>query len=324
VTIEVIKPGLLTTLQDAGRSGYAHLGIGRSGAFDMPSLRIANALAGSTRDACTLEITLSGPTLRFGGDTWIALTGAPAAFRIDGVAARMWAPVRVVAGAIVEIGAMPSGCRAYLAVAGGLDVEPVLGSRSTDLNAAVGPLPRPLRTGDVLATGPTAEIRRFERSDASTPRWSVDPRIWFDGNPGPALRLVPGTHLDKLTRISHNNMFSRSFCVESASNRTGVRLRGPALEWSAPIEMVSEGCIPGLLQLPPSGQPIAFGPECPVSGGYPRLGSIAAVDMPRLAQRRPGDALRFRPCTLEEALGALHKREHALRQLEVAIRHRMP
>jgi antagonist of KipI len=151
----------------------------------------------------------------------------------------------------------------------------------------------------------------------------VDPRIWFDGNPGPALRLVPGTHLDKLTRISHNNMFSRSFFVESASNRTGVRLRGPALEWSAPIEMVSEGCIPGLLQLPPSGQPIAFGPECPVSGGYPRLGSIAAVDMPRLAQRRPGDALRFRPCTLEEALGALHKREPALRQLEVAIRHRM-
>jgi len=111
--------------------------------------------------------------------------------------------------------------------------------------------------------------------------------------------------------------------VHVDSNRVGVRLTGPPLEWAAPIEMVSEGCIPGLLQLPPSGQPIAFGPECPVSGGYPRLGTIAAVDVPRLAQLRPGDALRFRPCTYGEAVGALRKRDAALRRLEAVIRKRL-
>jgi antagonist of KipI len=103
----------------------------------------------------------------------------------------------------------------------------------------------------------------------------------------------------------------------------GVRLSGPVLEWDTPIEMVSEGCVPGVLQLPPSGQPIAFGPECPVSGGYPRIGQIAAVDLPRLAQRRPGNTLGFRACTFEEALDALRKREHALDELEAAIRHRL-
>jgi antagonist of KipI len=107
------------------------------------------------------------------------------------------------------------------------------------------------------------------------------------------------------------------------SNRVGIRLTGPGLECQARIEMVSEGCVPGLLQLPPSGLPIAFGPECPVSGGYPRLGTIAAVDMPRLAQYRPGDAIRFRACTLDEALDALRKRERALAELEAAIHHRL-
>lgn len=320
--IEVLKPGWLTTLQDAGRSGYAHFGVGRAGAFDAPSLYVANALAGNPRDACALEITLSGPTLRFGGDTWIALTGAPAAFRIDGAEARMWAPVQVAARATVEIGAMPSGCRGYLAIAGGFDAEPVLGSRSTDVNAALGPLPRPLQAGDRLANAPIADARSSERKHASAPAWSADPRPWFDDDPGHALRLVPGPNLDKLTTTSRNRLFSNLFLVDPDSNRVGVRLRGRALEWRSPIELVSEGCVPGLLQLPSSGQPIAFGPECPVSGGYPRLGTIAAVDLPRLAQRRPGDTLRFQPCTLEEAIDALQKREGALRGLEAAIHKR--
>lgn len=333
--IEVVKPGWLTTLQDTGRNGHAHLGVGRAGAFDAPGLYIANALAGNPRNACALEITLSGPTLRFRSAAWIALTGAPAAFRLGGAEARMWAPVPVDAGAIVEIGAMPSGCRGYLAVAGGLDAEPVLGSRSTDVNAALGPLPRPLRSGDLLSVGPDAWSGSIFRNDwrvrmnagESEPgpvsAWSVDPTPWFDDERERPLRLMPGPHLENLTDASRNLLFSQAFRVTQDSNRVGVRLRGAALEWRSPIEMVSEGCVPGLLQLPPSGQPLAFGPECPVSGGYPRLGTIAAVDLPRLAQRRPGDALRFRPCPLDEALGALRKRERALAALEIAIRHRL-
>lgn len=324
MTIEVIKSGLQTTFQDAGRHGFAHLGIGRAGAFDTPALRIANALAGNPPDACVLEITLLGPTVRFRHDAWIAVTGAPMMLRIDGIDAPMWAPVWVHANTTVELGATRSGCRACLAVAGGFDVEPALGSRSTDVNARLGPFGgRPLQAGDVLKIGKARGKRGAERHATTTPHWSIDTRPWFDDEPERALRLLPGTYLDNLTEMSRMKLFSEVFSVHADSNRVGLRLNGPKLEWISPIEMISEGCVPGLLQLPPSGQPIAFGPECPVSGGYPRLGQIAAVDLPRLAQRRPGDAVRFRPCTLEEAWRALRERESGLRRLERHIADRL-
>ncbi|MDE2055051.1 MAG: biotin-dependent carboxyltransferase family protein [Pseudomonadota bacterium] len=322
MTIEVLKSGLLTTLQDTGRPGFAHLGVGRAGAFDAPALRIANALCGNPSDACALEITLLGPTLRFRGDAWIAVTGAPIPFRMDGADQQTWASVFVAAGATVELGAMRSGCRSYLAVRGGIEVAPVLGSRGTDVNARLGPLAgRPLRTGDTLAMGAATSPAR---ATASMPMsWRLDPRPWFPEETPVTLRLLPGNHFDKLKEISHKLLFSEIFTVQADSNRAGLRLSGPALEFREPIEMVSEGCVPGTLQLPPSGQAIAFGPECPVSGGYPRIGQIAAVDIPRLAQRRPGDALRFTPCTFDDALRALRERERALTRLETGIATRL-
>jgi antagonist of KipI len=343
MSIKVIKPGLLTTLQDAGRPGFSHLGIGRAGAFDAPALRVANALCGNPGNACALEITLLGPTLRFGADAWIAITGAPVPFRIDGTDRPTWAPVFVAAGSMVELGAMRSGCRSYLAVHGGFDVAPVLGSRSTDVNTGLGPLAsRPLRTGDEIETGDSEKVAgaagsgtRFpsgsphhrgpaRRSKPDPLPWRLDPRPWFtEATPAP-VRLLPATHFDNLTQTSCKLLFSESFTVQADSNRVGLRLSGSTLEFDEPVEMVSEGCVPGLLQLPPSGQPIAFGPECPVSGGYPRIGQVAAVDIPRLAQRRPGDALRFTPCTLDDALRALREREQALQKLEFAIHQRLP
>lgn len=321
MTIEVIKPGLLTTLQDRGRPGFAHLGVGRSGAFDAPALRIANALCGNAADACGLEITLLGPTLRFLEDVWIAVTGAPMPITIDGTDAPMWAPVPIRAGATLTLGATHTGCRGYVAVRGGLDFAPVLGSRSSDLNAALGPLEgRPLRAGDVL---PFVTPDGVFANAATMPKWRLDPRPWFDSEAQAPLRLMPGHHLDCLTEGSRKRLFTQLFVIQSKSNRVGVRLSGPTLEWTAPIEMISEGCLPGVLQLPPSGEPIAFGPECPVSGGYPRIGQLAAVDLPRLAQRRPGDAVRFTSCTLDEALHALRKREQVLAGMEATIRRRM-
>lgn len=319
MNVEVLRPGLSTTLQDEGRPGLAHLGVGRSGAFDGPALRIANALCGNPRAACGLEVTLLGPALRCGNDATIAVTGAPLALRIDGNAASMWAPVRVSAGATVTLGYTRAGCRAYLAVRGGFTVGKVLGSRSVDVNAALGPLGgRALRAGDVLAVGAAPQL------GASTDtRWSLDPNPWFRDDAPRSLRLIPGTHIERIATQSYNNLFNNTFTVHTDSNRTGLRLAGPKLAWTHPIEMVSEGCIPGLLQLPPSGQPIIFGPECPVSGGYPRLGQIAAVDLPGVAQLRPGDRLRFHRCAFAEALAALDKRERALQRLEATIARRL-
>lgn len=322
MSVEVLKPGLLTTLQDAGRAGCAHLGVGRAGAFDGPALRIANALCGNPRDACALEITLLGPTLRFACDACVAVTGAPVSFRVDGVAQPTWAPVPVPAGSVVTFGAMPSGCRSYLAVHGGFAVEPVLGSRSVDVNARLGPFDgRALHEDDTLPLAPSGSMPRTAMR--TTSGWRLDPRPWFAEDPRQPLRVLPGSHFDRLTESARKSLFSESLTMHPDSNRVGLRLSGPKLEWDAPVEMVSEGCVPGLLQLPPSGQPIAFGPECPVSGGYPRIGQIAATDIPRLAQLRPGDALRFVPCTFDDALAALRERERALTRLEALIAARL-
>lgn len=310
--ITVVRPGLLSTPQDPGRTGFAHLGVGRAGAFDMPAFRLANALAGNGGDACALELTLLGPTLRFDCDARIATTGAPLPIQIDGIEQPMWSPLFVRAGQTLALGAMRNGCRAYLAVHGGFHFESVLGSRSLDVNAALGPLQRPLRAGDVLQIHGTAGGSRETKRN-----WSIDPGPWFD--PESALRLLPGTHTHRLNRESREALFSRAFEVGSDSNRVGVRLRGPRLLFAESVELVSEACIAGTLQLPPSGDPIALGVEHPVSGGYPRIGQIAAIDLPRLAQRRPGDTLRFRPCTLEEAQQALHKRDRQLLKMATAI-----
>lgn len=322
MTIEVVKPGLLTTLQDAGRQGFAHLGIGRSGAFDEPARRIANMLCGNGDDACALEITLLGPTLRFHADAHIAIAGAPLPLRVDRIEQPMWAPLFVAAGSIVEFGAMRTGCRSYLAVHGRFDGTPVLGSRSTDVNAALGPNDgRPLRSGDALTIAKASTAPLGIPDTAS--KWRLDPRPWFPEDAPASLRVMSGSHFDQLQETSRNLLFSEPFTVHADSNRVGLRLSGPALEFRKPVEMVSEGCVPGLLQLPPSGQPIVFGPEGPVSGGYPRIGQVAAVDIPRLAQLRPGDALRFAPCTFDDALRAWHERERALARLETHIAARL-
>src|SRR5690348_15363042 len=198
MTIEVVKSGLLTTLQDAGRSGYAHLGIGRSGAFDAPALRIANALCGNPPDACGLEITLLGPTLRFDAGTWIAVTGAPIAFHIEGTERPMWSPAFVPAGATVTFGGIRSGCRSYLGVAGGFNAEPVLGSRSIDVNASLGPNEgRPLRAGDALETGSSVPASSGMRQSLHqgahdpVPKWRLDPKPWFSDDSSQPLRLLP-------------------------------------------------------------------------------------------------------------------------------------
>lgn len=324
MSIEVIKPGLLTSLQDAGRRGYAHLGLGRAGAVDEPARRLANALVGNTPNDAALEITLAGPTLRFQRDAVVALTGGLIEARVEGQPLPAWTSCFVPAGSVLRLGGMRHGCRSYLAVRGGFDGAPVLGSRSSDLHAGVGPLHgMAVQSGEVIAIGEhnAASWFRPGRSMQAL-RWGLDPQPWLDYAREP-LALLRGHHWDALDDASRQALFTQRFMVSKDSNRTGHRLEGAPLHLRQPLELISEATLPGTMQLPPSGQPIVLLAEAPVTGGYPRIGQLAAVDLPRLAQRRPGDAVCFRETTLDEALQRLTEREASLQRLLQRIEQRL-
>ena len=320
MSVRVLKPGLLTTVQDGGRPGHAALGIGRAGAMDVPAWRLANALVGNTQGEAALEITLLGPTLRFERAAVIALAGAAIAAELDGRPLPGWTRCRVPAGAVLRLGGFARGCRAWLAIRGGFALPPVLGSRSTDLHAGLGPFGgRPLQAGDEL---PVAEAEPLPDDAVQVAHWQLDPRPWSDD--GLPLALLPGSHRDALDTASHRALFDPvGFTVSKDANRTASRLDGARLRLHAPLELVSEAVLPGTVQLPPSGQPIALLAEAPVTGGYRRIGQVAAVDLPRLAQRRPGDAVCFRPCSPDEAGQRLAARQRRLARLLAAIAQRL-
>lgn len=314
MNVHVLQPGLLTTLQDAGRPGYAALGVGRAGAMDEPAWRLGNALVGNRDAQAALEITLLGPTLRFEQASRVALTGAPIEARVGDIALPPWTAVDLPAGSVLRLGGMRVGCRSYLAIRGGVAVEPVLGSRSEDLHAQIGPLGgRALRAGDMLSIGDaTVPDHRSDRVRCA--RWGVDPLPWFDFARGP-IALLPGSHVDALDGDARDQLHGTRFRVNQASNRTASRLDGPTLALVAPLELISEAVLPGTVQLPPSGQPIVLMAEAPVTGGYPRIGQVAAVDLARLAQRRPGDDVCFQAISLDQALARQQARERVLQPL---------
>ncbi len=317
--LSVEQPGLLTTLQDAGRAGSAHLGIGRGGAADLPAMRLANALVGNAAAACVLEATLTGPTLVFHHATRVALTGAPLPkATLDGRPVPMWQTLPVAAGQRLVSGPMAEGCRTCLAVAGGIDIAPWRGSRATDVNAGLGPLPRPLMAGDNLPTGRPCPYHHDD-----SPAWSLDPSPWFDAATPRRIRLLEGSHADALDAASRDALTSALFTTGNDSNRVGMRLDGPVLHLRRSLELVSEGLVPGVVQLPPDGRPIIMGPEHPVTGGYPRIAQVAAVDLPILAQCRPGDTLRFAWIGAREAAMRLARHEAALATLVARIGKRL-
>ena len=324
MSVIVLKAGLLTSLQDGGRLGYAALGVGRAGAADWPAWRLANALVGNANGEAALEFTLTGPTLRFGQATAIAVTGAPVDAHFGDQLLPGWTCCVLPAGSVLQLGGMRHGCRGYLAVRGGFAATAVLGSQSTDLNAGIGPLDgRALQTGDRLELG-AADAPPLLRSARALQvmRWGLDPQPWFDYGRAP-LALWRGHHFDQLDDSSQQALFKASFALSKDSNRVGSRLDGQRLHLRQPLELISEATLPGTLQLPPSGQPILLQAEAPVTGGYPRIGQLAAVDLPRLAQRRPGDTVCFRETTLDEAAQRLAARRQRLQRLLDHIERRL-
>lgn len=315
MSIEVISPGLLTTVQDAGRIGQRHVGVGSAGAADAFSLAVANLLVGNPMDAAALEITLAGPTLRFARATRIALCGGMFEASIDGLPYPGQRAARLPAGATLSIGPCRQGCRAYLAVAGGIDVPRLMGSRSTDLRAGFGGhAGRALRRGDHLPVVGGAAHRGPMQID---PRWmNLLPDL--DPDPMRPLRVLPGRD----ACAPPNALFTQPWTVTAASNRQGCRLSGRPLVLSDPGERVSEPVTPGTIQLPPDGQPIVLMAEAQTVGGYPRIGHVIDADLPRLAQRRPGDRMVFAPIDEAGAEAAAAAQAHRLARMAIAIQHR--
>ena len=318
MSVSVLAPGLSSSVQDLGRCGHAALGVGRAGALDGDALRLANALVGNLPGAAGIEITLTGPRLRFDATVAFALCGADFEARLDGAIVAGWRSHHAPAGSLLELGHARNGCRAWLALGGGIALPRMLDSRATDLNAALGPLPRALRAGDVLPLDTLHDPPRAHRR-----HWSLDPRPWFAGADAAPLRVLPGRDHARLDAASRSAFHALPFRVTATSNRVGVRLNGTRLRLEQAFECVSEPLVPGVVQLPPSGQPIILLGEHPVSGGYPRIGQVAAVDLPRLAQVRPGTALRFAPVEAATAAALLHARRRARDQLEARIRARL-
>jgi biotin-dependent carboxylase-like uncharacterized protein len=276
--LTVLAPGPLTTVQDRGRPGRAGIGVGRSGAADRASAALGNRLLGNGDGAAVLEATLGGLVVRAEADLLVVTTGA----RCPGSPVHA-APGLLRAGVTLALGTPPSGLRTYLAVRGGVAVEPVLGSRSADLLAGLGPAP--LRAGDVLPVG-----------DDAGPFPGVDVAPVPDPPGGEVtVRLLPGPRADWLTPAGLDALAGAAWEVTSESNRVGLRLAGPRLERAVEGELPSEGLVRGALQVPPAGQPVLFLADAPVTGGYPVAGYVEDADVDRCAQLRPGQTLRLRP-----------------------------
>jgi biotin-dependent carboxylase-like uncharacterized protein len=274
-SLTVLATGPLTTVQDGGRPGQGALGIGRSGACDRAAARLANRLVGNGPDAAVLEVTLGGLVLRAGADLGVGTTGPRCSVAHH-------APTALRAGRELRLGLPPTGLRTYVAVRGGIAVEPVLGSRSTDLLSGLGP--SALSAGDVLPVGePTGPMPGVDLAPVPDP-------------PGGevTVRVLPGPRADWFPPEASAVLTGTAWEVTGESNRIGLRLAGVALERSRTGELASEGMVRGALQVPPSGQPVLFLADAPVTGGYPVIGYVQDADVDRCGQLRPGQTLRFR------------------------------
>jgi biotin-dependent carboxylase-like uncharacterized protein len=272
------EAGGLVTVQDRGRPGLAHLGVPRAGALDLPAAALANRLVGNDEDAALLEVTMGELVAHATEPLWIAVTGARCAVSVDGRAGAHAEAVWVPRDGVVRIGPAETGVRAYVAVAGGIAVEQVLGSRSTDTLAWVGP-PRVV-AGTELPVG----------ASAGRPASYDAPRA---PRPGP-LRIDPGPRLDWFGPDALERLCAASYTVTPASNRIGLRLDGPPLERARDGELPSEGMLLGAVQIPHDGMPVVFLADHPTTGGYPVPAVVRSEDLWRCAQLRPGDRIGFR------------------------------
>lgn len=311
--LRVLSGGVLTTVQDLGRRAARRYGVPQSGALDPIALDWANRLLDNPPGGAALEITAGGVAFELLAPTLLALTGADLGALLDDEPIPLWTAFFARAGSQLRLigRQLPWGARAYLAVAGGFAVPQVLGSRSTYLPGGFGGFNgRALRAGDVLAAaGAHDPLRLAGRS------WPVEARPAYRAEP--VLRLLAGPHLDRFAADALDRLFKAPFTISASANRMGYRLEGRAIPYAAPCSLPSLGVLPGVVQVPPDGNPILLMADAQTTGGYPIIGVVIGPDLPLAAQLLPGDRIRFQSVMLDEALAAQKAIEHRRRLLPI-------
>ena len=297
--IDVLAGGMLTTVQDLGRSGFQRYGVPESGAMDAWSLRAANRLVGNPDGAAALEMTFVGPVLRFEDHAVVALTGADLGPMLDGHPVAPWRSFTAAPGSILTFSGAHDGLRGYLAIAGGIDVPEILGSRSTSVTLALGGLEgRPLRAGDHVRVGADdlqaeGPVRRLPRH--AIPAWGHTP----------AVRVVMGPQDDAFTDEGISTLLGETYTLALQSDRIGCRFLGPRIAHREAADIVSDGTVFGSVQVTGDGLPIVLMADRGTTGGYTKIATVATADLPRLAQAAPGDRVRFTRVSVEEAQALL-------------------
>lgn len=323
MALEVITPGLSTTVQDLGRPGYYHIGIPLSGGMDRFALRCANMLVGNPEGAAVLEAVFMGPELRFTHDAVLAVTGAELPIKIDGQEQPGWTALRIKAGQTLSFGFLKSGARAYIAVSGGIDVPLVLGSRSTYALGALGGFKgRKLEKGDILATGTASAATR---EGASIPE-GLRRKLTGDAE----LRTLPGLYNHRVTPQSRARFFSETWKVAPEADRIGYRFRGATpldfVERAAPFgagsdpSNIVDACYPyGSIQVPGGTEPIVLHRDAVSGGGYFMMGTVISADLDLIGQLQPNTKARFVEVDMAQALGARRERRAALAAVRDAL-----
>ncbi len=311
---EVIEPGILTTVQDLGRYGFSQFGVPPSGGLDAFSLRVGNLLVGNEEDEACLEITLMGLRIRALKEVVIAITGGDLSPTLNGERVEMWRTHLLVQDDVIAFKKASTGCRAYLSAAGGFVVPKIMGSSSTYLSGKFGGLEgRPLRKGDILYASNSSSLDKLGLRFPSDWIPSLEKEV--------LLRVIPGPQNHHFTENGFRTLTSSSYEVTRQCDRMGVRLEGPKIERRSDVEesIISEGLIAGGIQVPGDGKPIIILTEL-VTGGYTKIATIVSIDLARVAQFKPGDRVKLKPISIEEAHQLLKEQEERLKEFKKIIK----
>ncbi len=293
MSVKIVMPGAMTTIQDGGRRGFQEYGIAASGVMDRQAYRRANYLAGNPGGEAVLEAVLFGGAMEFTADTVIAVTGADMEPKRGEEPLPMNRPVLMKEGDILNLGMAKSGCRTYIAFAGGIDVPPVMGSRSTNVKCRVGGIEgRPLKAGDIFETGEAAAAyEEIKDRTVKAPAYSADITV----------RVIGGPQEECFTKNGRDTFYGGAYTISDQSDRMGYRMKGPAVESINGTDIISDGIPFGAVQIPADGEPIVLLADRQTTGGYAKIAVVCSFDIPLIVQGKPGDKVRFKKISVEEA-----------------------